>query len=139
MRVGVVHLLLSGYLLLPSEAESAMPRLEASRLKTAGVKYDDSSRIERFPVPVVSLRRPGLANGEQEMTDIQERIIYPLVLESKKPICAVVVEFIPNDSSAIAVSVIWSDGETREALVCKTSEGRYDPASHKVFFARPVP
>jgi hypothetical protein len=139
MRVGIVHLLLSGCLLLPSEVESAMPRLDASRLKTAQVKYHDPSLIERFPVPVVSWRRPGLANGEQEMTNIEETVIYPLVLESKKPICAVVVEFIPNDSSAIAVSVIWSDGETREALIRKTSEGRYDPASHKVFFGRPVP
>jgi hypothetical protein len=41
MRVGIVHLLLSGCLLLPSEVESAMPRLDASRLKTAQVKYHD--------------------------------------------------------------------------------------------------
>ena len=114
-------------------------QLSASRLSAAPVKYVQHSSLQQYSVPVVAWRRAGLAEGNGEIEEIETRIIYPTLLESKKPVAAVVVEFAQTDRRSITVIMLWADGETREALISKNDKGRYDGNAYKVFFENPVP
>ena len=113
--------------------------LELSRLKNASVHYAEYSGLEKFPTPVISWRRPGLVGSEAELEQIKAKVIYPLVVESKKPISAVVVEFFPADRQSIGVLVLWADGEAGESMIAKNQKGQFDADAYKVFFAKPTP
>ena len=64
------------------------PPLWANRIRNPHVKYVASSTLTTFPVPAVIFRREALAR-EGDWTEIRERIIYPAVNKSEKPIAAI--------------------------------------------------
>jgi hypothetical protein len=60
-------------------------------------------------------------------------------VESTRPVSAIVVEFQHADPRAIVVVIIWSDGDSREALISRNERDHYDPDAYKVLFAKPTP
>lgn len=113
--------------------------VDASRLSHSVVRYRDPARISDFPVPVVSVRRVGLSAGANEVTEIKEKILYPLIERSRKAVSAIVLEWYPGQPNVLGISVLWSDGETRESLIPRTSEGTYQAGAYELLFAKPTP
>ena len=113
--------------------------LELSRLSESRVKYHDSSKIVDFPIPVISVRREGLSSGPAELNEIKEKILYPLIERSPQPVSAIILEWYGSLPDALGVSVVWSDGHTRESLIRRAPQGHYDEKAYEVFFAKPTP
>lgn len=113
--------------------------VDASRLSRSAVRYRDPVQISEFPVPVVSVRRGGLLAGATEANEIKEKILYPLIERSQKAISAIVLEWYPGQPDVLGVIVVWSNGETRESLIPRTSEGTYQAKAYEILFAKPTP
>ena len=128
-------------LLVSGSATAAVSEfaLDLARLSRAPVAYRELSQRNGFPVPVISVRRPGLSAGSAELAEIKEKVLYPLIMRSKRPISAMVLEWFPAMPEQLGVSVIWSNGEERGATLGRTSQGRYDEKAYEVFFAKPTP
>lgn len=106
----------------------------------AKVAYRELTGLSRFPVPVLSFRRAGLASaGAREIEEIKEKIVVPVIKESLKPVSAIIIEFFPNRPTAIGVLVLWTDGEAREPSIVRSETEKYDPKAYKVFFKKPTP
>lgn len=91
--------------ILARPADVPPPPLWANKIRNPHVNYVASSSLTTFPVPAVIFRREMLAR-EGDWTEIRERIIYPAVNQSEKPIVAVVVEYF-GERADIAVTLIW--------------------------------
>jgi hypothetical protein len=113
--------------------------LDAAHLDKAAVRYRDPAQLSAFPVPALYFRAAGLSAGVAELAEIKERILYPLIERSPKPISAIVVQWFPAQPQGLGVTVLWSDGETREATVARTADGHYDPSAYAILFAKPTP
>ena len=113
--------------------------IDPSRLNKSVVRYRDQARIADFPVPVVSTRRAGLSAGPREIAEIKEKILYPVIENSRKALAAIVLEWYPGQPDVLGVLVIWSDGETRESLIARTSRGTYDVKAYEILLAKPTP
>lgn len=113
--------------------------VDASRLSTSVVRYRDLAQISDFPVPVVSVRREGLSAGATEITEIKEKILYPLIERGRKAVSAIVLEWYPGQPNVLGVIILWSDGETRESLIPRTSEGTYQAKAYEILLAKPTP
>ena len=113
--------------------------VDVDSLVGAKVKYRELSGLSHFPVPVLSFRRAGLASGRREIEEIKEKIVFPVIKKSLKPVSAIVIEFCPNRPTAIGVLVLWTDGEARESLIARSETGKYDPEAYAVFFKKPTP
>jgi hypothetical protein len=114
-------------------------KLDAARLDQAQVRYRDQAQISAFPTPALHFGRPGLASGAAEFAEIKEKILYPLIEKSSKPISAIVVQWFPGQPLGLGVMVIWSDGDTRESTLVRTPDGHYDAESYAILFAKPPP
>jgi hypothetical protein len=125
--------------LLGHAAAAADFAIDPSRLNKSAVLYRDQAQLTDFPLPVVSTRRAGLSAGPQEITEIKEKILYPLIENSRKALSAIVFEWYPGQPNALGVLVLWSDGETRESMVARTVQGNYDAKAYEIFFAKPTP
>ncbi|NIQ39722.1 MAG: hypothetical protein GTN81_14210 [Proteobacteria bacterium] len=90
-------------------------------------------------MPVLAIKRGGLATGAQEIEEIKERIVYPLIVESADPIASIVVEFFSETGEEIGVTVYWSNGAVHESLIGKNSQGHYDRDACQIFFKKPTP
>jgi hypothetical protein len=77
--------------------------------------------------------------GEAEAEEIKSKLIYPVLLDSKKPVAAFIVEFLPTDAQQIGVTVLWTSGETAEAAIARSPQGKYAADAYRVFFAKPTP
>ena len=86
-------------------ADIPPPPLRTSRIKNSRVIYVPNSQVKKFPIPSVIFRREGLALPE-DRAEIVDKIIYPAINKSEKPIAAIVVEFFPNRPE-IGVTLIW--------------------------------
>lgn len=113
--------------------------LDPSRLNKSTVRYRDQAQISDFPFPVVSVRRAGLSAGPNEFTEIKEKILYPLIENSRWALSAIVLEWYPGQPNALGVIVLWSDGETRESMIARTPQGNYDAKAYEILFAKPTP
>jgi hypothetical protein len=113
--------------------------VDAAGLDKAIVPYRDASRISSFPVPVVMARRAGLSAGAAEAAEIRTKILYPLIEASRKPISAIVLEWYPAQPDALGVIVVWTDGETRESLIARSPQGRYEADAYRTLLAKPTP
>jgi hypothetical protein len=113
--------------------------LDLTRLKKSKVRYTRHEALEVFPTPVLAIKRGGLASGAQEIEEIKERIVYPLIIESADPIASIVVEFFPETREEIGVTVYWSNGAVHESLIGKNPQGHYDTDAYEVFFKKPTP
>jgi hypothetical protein len=136
MNSRMIILIISMFSMIVARANAQPLGLEAARLSNAPVSYREMIEIKQFPLPVVYWQRSGLAGDPKE---IKDRIIYPLIMESKKPISSVIVEFLSKDAMEIRVCVLWCDGEGRKAMIQKMPDYSYDPNGFKVFFSQPVP
>jgi hypothetical protein len=116
--------------LLPCVA-AAQKSLQARRVKNPKVVYAPASRVKTFPFPVLNFVRGGLARPEDEK-EIMDRIVYPLVNQSPKPIAAFVVTFSP-DSPSLGVLVIWHDTNFTDMLVERDARGHIAPDAYKNF------
>lgn len=113
--------------------------VDPSRLKKSAVQYRDQARISDFPTPVVHVRRAGLSAGTDEIAEIKEKIVYPLIEKSQRALSVIVLEWYPGRPDVLGVIVIWSDGKTRESLVARSPQGHYDAKAHEIFLAKPTP
>ena len=78
-------------------------------------------------------------NGEAEQQEIEQRVIYPLILHSQKPVSSIVVEFQFMAESQLGIVVVWADGSYREGMIPRPASGKYDPASYELLLAKPTP
>jgi hypothetical protein len=124
---------------VPAAASAQPLLLDAAHLTAAPVLYSTQASLPAFPVPVLHWRRAGLMAGAAEAEEIKSKLIYPMLLESKKPVAAFIVEFLPNDTQQIGLTVLWTDGETSEAAIARSPQGRYAAGAYKVLFAKPTP
>lgn len=113
--------------------------LDPARLADAAVHYSAVSAVRSFPVPAVHWRREGLMKTAEERSEIENKIIYPLLLHSKDPVSAIVVEFYPGMENRLGIVAIWSNGRSRESLIPRSVEGTYDAEAYKVLLVQPVP
>lgn len=134
----MAKLLLVVLLLISSTAVSSAQNLRASRIKNQRVKYIPSEKLKQYPVPPIIFERGGLARkGDQN--EIIEKIIYPVVNKSARPVAAVVIEFYP-DSPSIGVTVIWHGTDPTGAvnfagaLIDRNKAGHFDADAYRVFF-----
>ncbi len=114
-------------------------RIELERIKSPSVKYSKYTDLSSFPIPVISFKRGGLASGTEELNEIIEKIIYPIVNESPEPISVMVIEYFPHLPGKLGVEVFWTNGRVRGALIDKLADGHYDAGAYKMFFKKPTP
>jgi hypothetical protein len=113
--------------------------LDPLRLDKSAVRYRDRAQVSEFPTPAVYFRAAGLSAGATEFAEIREKILYPLIEKSRKPISAIIVQWFPGQPDGLAVIILWSDGEARESTVARDPAGHYDPAAHEILLAKPTP
>lgn len=140
MNARTVAWLLPVWLLLAAPPGLAQDGgVDLALLRTAKVRYVKPEGMQAFPAPVVAVRRAGLASGPQELAEINQRIVYPLLRESAEPIATIVVEFFAAGRPEIGVIVYWTGGAVHEALIARGADGHYDPDAYRIFFKRPTP
>jgi hypothetical protein len=114
-------------------------KIELEKIKSPSVKYSNYKNLTSFPIPVVSFKRSGLASGSEEMNEIIEKIIYPIINESPDPISTMIIEYFPHLPGKIGVEIYWVNGGMRGGLIEKLADGHYDPRAYKIFFKKPTP
>ncbi len=114
-------------------------KIELEKIKSPSVKYSKYTDLSSFPIPVISFKRGGLASGTEELREIIEKIIYPIINESPDPISAMIIEYFPHLPGKVGVEVYWTNGAARGALVDKGADGHYDSGAYKTFFKKPTP
>jgi hypothetical protein len=114
-------------------------KIELEKIKSPSVKYSKYKDLSSFPIPVVSFKRGGLASGAEELNEIIEKIIYPIINESPDPISAMVIEYFPHLPGKVGVEIYWTNGGVRGGLVDKGADGHYDAEAYKIFFKKPTP
>jgi hypothetical protein len=114
-------------------------RIEQEKIKSSSVKYSKYTDLSYFPLSVVSFKRGGLASGTEELNEIMEKIVYPIINESPDPISAMIIEYFPHLPGRVGIEVYWTNGGVRGALVDKGADGHYDPGAYKIFFKKPTP
>ena len=117
--------------LAPCAAWAQNKGLQARRVRNPRVVYAPASKVKTFPFPVVSYVRGGLARPD-DMKEIMDGIVYPLVNRSPKPIAAFVVTF-ARDTPNLDVLVIWHDTDTVASLVERDTRGHIAPDAYKLF------
>ena len=119
-------------LALPPCAASGQNReLQAGRVKNPKVSYAPRSKVRSFPFPVVNFVREGLARPTDEK-ELMDRVVYPLVNRSPKPIAAFVVTFSPDDPN-VGVLVLWHDTSFVDATVERDARGHFKADAYKIF------
>jgi len=113
--------------------------MDPSLLSNSIVRYRDQAQISDFPAPVVYFRAAGLSTGPTEFAEIKEKILYPLIEKSRKPVSAVVIQWFPGQPTGLGVTVLWSDGEARESTIARSPQGHYDAKAYEILFAKPTP
>ena len=114
-------------------------RIELEKIKSPSIKYSEYKDLSSFPIPVVSFKRSGLASGAEELNEIIEKIIYPIINESPDPISAMIIEYFPHLPGKVGVEIYWTNGGVRGGLVDKGADGHYDAGAYKIFFKKPTP
>jgi hypothetical protein len=114
-------------------------KIELEKIKSPSVKYSHYKDLSSFPIPVVSFKRGGLASSAEEMNEIIEKILYPVVNESPDPISAKIIEYFPHLPGDIGVEIYWTNGGMHGAIISKLKDGHYDPEAYKIFFKKPTP
>ena len=114
-------------------------KIELEKIKSPSVKYSKYKDLSSFPIPIVSFKRSGLASGAEELNEIIEKIIYPIINESPDPISAMIIEYFPHLPGRVGIEVYWTNGGARGSLMDKGADGHYDPGAYKIFFRIPTP
>ena len=130
---------LASVALIGSAAAASELTIDPALLANSIVRYRDQSQLSEFPAPVVYFRAAGLATGPSEIAEIKEKILYPLIERSRRPISAVVVQWFPGQPTGLGVTVLWSDGEARESTLVRSPQGQYDARAYEILFAKPTP
>lgn len=113
--------------------------IELEKIKSPSVKYSQYTDLSSFPIPVISFKRSGLASGAEELNEIIEKIIYPIINESPEPISVMIIGYFPHLPGKVGVEVYWTNGGVRGGLVDKGADGHYDAGAYKMFFRKPTP
>lgn len=113
--------------------------IDPLRLNKSIVRYRDQAQISDFPTPAVYFRAAGLSSGSTEYAEIKERILYPLIEKSRKPISAIVIQWFPGQPTGLGVTVLWTDGDARESTIARSPQGHYDAKAYEILFAKPTP
>ena len=98
-------------------------KIELEKIKSPSVKYSKYTDLSCFPIPVVSFKRSGLASGTEELREIIEKIIYPIINESPDPISAMIIEYFPHLPGRVGVEIYWTNGGMHGALIDKLADG----------------
>ena len=107
-------------------------RLQARKIRNPRISYAPADKIKRYPFPVVNFEREGLARkGDQQ--EILDKIVYPVINRSRKPVAAIIVTFYP-DGPNITVLVLWHGDEFSGQVIERNAQGRFDANAYKVFF-----
>jgi len=113
--------------------------IDVSRLSKSTVLYRDQAQISVYPAPVIYLRAAGLSAGPTEYAEIKEKILYPLIQKSRRPVSAVIIQWFPGQPTGLGITVLWSDGDARESTIARSPEGHYDATAYEILFAKPTP
>lgn len=110
-------------------ADIPPPPLRVGRIKNSHVKYAANSQVRKYPVPSLVFRREGLGSPE-DRGEIIEKIVYPSINKSDKPIAAIVIEFF-RDMPEIGVTIIWhaagsfGTSQYSSALISRNKSGHF--------------
>jgi hypothetical protein len=127
-----------GLLLISSVSVCSAQSLSVSRIKNRLVRYITSEKLKRYPVPPIIFQRGGLGS-KSDQREIIEKIIYPIVNKSDRPVAAVVVKYFP-DKTSIAVTVVWHGVDSTGAvnfvgaLIDRNKAGHFNADAYKLFF-----
>ena len=125
-------------LAITSTSISNAQNLRANRIRNRHVRYIPSEKLKQYPVPPIIFERGGLAKSE-ERNEIIEKIVYPVINNSTRPVAAVVIELYP-DKSSIGVTIIWHGVDPTgavnfsSALIARNNAGHFEADAYKVFF-----
>jgi hypothetical protein len=137
-HVRIALLVVSTCLVAPAILANDL-KIELEKIKSLSVKYSKYTDLSCFPIPVVSFKRGGLTSGTEELNEIIEKIIYPIINESPDPISAMVIEYFPHLQGKVGFEIYWTNGGVRGGLVDKGADGHYDAGAYKIFFKKPTP
>ena len=115
--------------LLCAASGAVAGNLNIGRIKNPRVVYAPPEKVKVFPVPVIGYHRPGLASQAQR-AEVLNRVVYPVINHSPKPIAAVIIEFQPN-TSLVGVQVYWHNREFVQAMVPRDKAGKIDREAYK--------
>lgn len=102
----------------------------------ASVKYVNAAKVGSSPIPPVVFRRPGLVTTSFR-DQIVEKIVIPIILETKIAVAAVVVEFYPDKHKEyFGVEVIYANGILNGALIYLGKDGTIDDSMYKQWFPK---
>lgn len=121
---------------ISSTSLASAQNLRAGKIRNRRVTY--SENLKQYPVPPIIFERGGLARtGDKD--EIIEKIVYPAVNKSARPIAAVVIEFYP-DNSSIGVTIIFhtvsptGSGTFSSSIINRNRAGHFDADAYKVLF-----
>ena len=134
----MAKLVLIVLLTMPSMSISNAQNLRASRIRNRHVRYIPSEKLKQYPIPPIIFERGGLAK-KIDQNEIIEKIVYPVINNSTRPVAAVVIELYP-DKPSIGVTIIWHGIDPTgavnfsSALIDRNNAGHFDANAYKVFF-----
>ncbi len=114
-------------------------KIDLEKIKSPSVRYTKYTDLSNFPIPVVFFKRGGLASGIEELKEIMQKIVYPIINESSDPISTMIIEYYPHSPGNIGVEIYWTNGGMQGALIDKRSDGHYGTEAYKIFFKKPTP
>jgi hypothetical protein len=137
-KITMAQYLFAVMLLVCSASSTYAQSLQANRIKNPRVGYTAAANLRKYPIPALAFEGEGKPN-ENVRKEIVEKIVYPVINVSKRPIAAIIVEFYFN-KAAIGVSLIYHGADPTgavnyaTALIDRNKAGHFDDNAYKVFF-----
>ena len=113
----ITAIALLGLLGLISSACGESLMLDPGRLNEAKLQYREHTTLSEYPYPVIHWEKAGLASGPKVFSEIKEKILYPLIIESEEPIQAIIVKFIHAERGQVGINVVWADGRVHGSFM----------------------
>jgi len=103
--------------------------IQAGKVHNAKVKYVATDTLKSYPLPVIGYHSPGIA-GEARRREILDKVVYPIINNSDKPIAAIILEFYRN-KPYFGLEVYWHNGNFTQILISTGKKGKIDTNAYK--------
>lgn len=123
--------------------------LDAGKINSPHVEYVAPKTLNKYPLPVLDYQHDW-EKYESLKPKIEEKIVYPFLKMSNKPIAAIIVDFCPDivdtvgedkrgceedrGKLVIGVTVHWHNGTRFESLIERNSKGDFDENAYLTLF-----
>jgi len=134
-----------GLLLLACGAQAQI--LDPAKIKSRDVAYISHKKLKVFPTPTLMYFNDE-PQHEKLKGEVAERIVYPMLCESAKPVAVVAVDFCPEiygsdergctnedrGKLTIKVAIRWHDGSYFESMIDANLNGNFDDGAYLTLF-----